>query len=211
MGSFGWNLRSSFLVGFPIQGLLAYESYFRALSTSLSYYLRVLSVLLGLFRLLGVPPSAASLFIHLVALLSIAWLYQLINLPLFVAWSFFLSRWSPPLLFLLDFLVVVSFSGSGLLSPFLSPILELPLALEGLSLLPRSNPWFPPRRGSPFGPSQLLFGFFALLLFRLSFAHRSNFPYVCLLLLLYCSFSSLRSLVSDYYRLWGFTSYSVLL
>ena len=85
----------------------------------------------------------------------------------------FFFRVVPPWLLLLAFLVVVSFQGSGLLSP--SPILGLPLALEGLSLLTQSNLRFPPRWGPPFGLSQLLLGFFALLLVRLSFAHLSTF------------------------------------
>ena len=86
----------------------AYETFFRALSTSLSYALWVLSVILGLFRLLGVPTFTASLFILLVALLSFVWLYQLMSLPLFLTGGFSF-RVVPPLLFLLGFLGVVSY------------------------------------------------------------------------------------------------------
>ena len=143
-------------------------------------------------------------------LVVIAWLYQLMSLPLFVAWGFSF-RMVPPLLFLLEFFVVVSFYGSGLFSPSLSPVLELPLVLVDLSLLTRSHLRFPPRRGPPFGPSQFLFGLFALLLVRSSFAHLSTFLYVCIILLLYRSIYSLRSLVGDAYCIGGFPSSSVLL
>ena len=132
-----------------------------------------------LLRLLGVPSSAAFWFIHLVALLSVAWLFPLRSLPLFVAWSI-PFRVVSPLLVLLGFLVVGSFSASGLFFPSLSPLLELPLALDGLSLLTRSNLRFPPRRGPPFGPSHLMFGLFALLLVRLSFAHPTVALSLCL-------------------------------
>ena len=57
----GGTLRSSFLVGLTVRGLLAFESCFRTLSKSLSYAMWVLSVLLCLFRLLGFPSSDPSL------------------------------------------------------------------------------------------------------------------------------------------------------
>ena len=56
------------------------------------------------------------------------------------------------------------------------------------ALLTLSHLRFPPRRGPPFGPSQFLFGLFALLLVHSSFAHLSTFLYVCIILLLFRSF-----------------------
>ena len=55
-------------------------------------------------------------------------------------------------------------------------------------------------------PSQFLFGLFALLLVRSSFARLSTFLYVCILLLLFCSFYNLRSLIGTFFRVGGFPS-----
>ena len=127
------------------------------------YYLSfwVFSVCLGFHLLpppcssIGLPcchsPCSTSSCLYLILLLGVfpfGW-FPLFSFFLISLWLFFLGIWS-------------------LLS--LSPILGRPLVREGLSLLPWLNLQFPPRRGPPFGPSQLLFGFFALLLVRLSFA-----------------------------------------
>ena len=130
----GGTLRSSFLVGLPIQGLLAYENYFRGLSTSLSYALWVLSVLLSLFRMLGVPLSAASVFIHLVALLSSPGSTS--SCIYFLLLGVFPFQVVPPPPLLCSFFLpsLWLFLSRGLVSSLpLSPVLELPLALEGLS------------------------------------------------------------------------------
>ena len=125
----GGTLRSSFLVGLPIQGLLAYENYARGLSTSLSSALWVLSGLLSLFHLLGLPLSAASLFLHLVALSSPGSTNSCFYL--FLLLGVFPSRWSPLYCFFLPSLWL--FLSRGLVSSLpLSPVFELPWALVGL-------------------------------------------------------------------------------
>ena len=73
------------------------------------------------------------------------------------------------------------------------------------AILTRSHLRFTPRRSPPFGPSQFLFGLFALFLVRLS-SHTYRPLYVCILLLLFRSFYSLRSLIDTSHRLGGFPS-----
>ena len=98
-----------------------------------------------------------------------------------------------------------SYTVHGFPSSFFPSCSSLPCHSLG-SLLTRSHLRFPPRRGPPFGPSQFLFGLFALLLVRLSFAHLSTFLCVCILLLLFRSFYSLWSLMGTSSRLGGFPS-----
>ena len=70
-------------------------------------------------------------------LIVIAWLYQFIYLPLFVAWGFSFSV-VPLCCFFLPSLWL--FLPTGLVSSLpLSPVLKLPLALVGLFLLTRSH------------------------------------------------------------------------
>ena len=98
-----------------------------------------------------------------------------------------------------------SYTVHGFPSSFFPSCSSLPFRSLG-ALLTRSHLRFPPRQGSPFGLSQCLFGLFALLLVRSSFAHLSTFLYVCILLILFHSFYSLRSLLGTSYRLGGFPS-----
>ena len=80
------------------------------------------------------------------------------------------------------------------------PVLGIPLGSLG-ALLPRSNLRFPPRRGPPFGSSQLPIGFYVLLSGLLVLSMPIRRLCVGRLLLLSCSSSSLSLL----YR-WVFSS-----
>ena len=185
---------SSFLyrVFWPMRATFGHCLHLSRMHCGSSLSVWVFSVCLGFHPLL---PPCSSLWLPCRSLGSLA------QVPLFVTLSFSFPDGPPHLLFLLDFLVVVS---RGQVSSLpLSPVLEIPLALGGSLSSASVESQVPSATESSLWAESVAVGFFAFLLVHLSFAHLSTFLYVCILLLLYRSFSSLRSLISVYYRPWG--------